>query len=204
RVNVFTLLDGKEMVTYDVVDVFVSIIQKMLKLVPYPFKMRASITRPLALCLSKSDDTAEEALGMVGVAAQTVHDVEIVLMPIILNGHFHLLVLDNRKHEYTHYSSLQSEEYDKDAHDIVSFLVEYRGNIVLVNIKLYLFTADTIRYLRRDVTWRGGDGLLPIGARQGRSKATIRFDDNRVPSACWSGSGNGTTITRECADEINK
>uniref|UniRef100_UPI0035D125DC hypothetical protein n=1 Tax=Bartonella sp. CL9QHWL TaxID=3243542 RepID=UPI0035D125DC len=116
--------------------------------VPYPFKVRASITRPLALCMSKSNDTSEKALGMVEDAARSIHEVEIVLMPIILNGHFHLLVLDNRKHEYTHYSSLQSEEYDKDARDMVSFLVEYRGNIVLVNIKFYSFTADTIRYLR--------------------------------------------------------
>ncbi|WP_375645357.1 hypothetical protein, partial [Bartonella sp. CL5QHWL] len=126
------------MVTDDVVDVFVAIIQKMLKLVPYPFKMRASITRPLALCLSKQNETAEDVLRMVGDAARNIHEVDIVIMPIILNGHFHVVVLDNIKQEYKHYSYCQSDEYDKDALDMVSFRVNYRGNIVYLNLKFYL------------------------------------------------------------------
>ncbi|WP_375646855.1 hypothetical protein [Bartonella sp. TT29SHDZB] len=81
---------------------------------------------------------------MIDDAARNVHEVDIVIMPIILHDHFHIVVLDNIKQEYMHYSSLQSDEYDKDTLDIVSFLGKYRGNIVHVNMKFYLFTAETI------------------------------------------------------------
>ena len=73
--------------------------------------------------MSKQEDTSESALIMIGNAAQSLHDVDIVILPIIMNGHFHLVVLDNNKQEYRHYTSADSEEYDRDAADMVSALI---------------------------------------------------------------------------------
>lgn len=42
------------------------------------------------------------------------------LMPIILQKHYHLPVLDKEEREYHHYSSLINHVYDKDALAIVS------------------------------------------------------------------------------------
>ena len=115
RSYLYTLLEGETTVPDDVVVVFVQIIMEYLKKEHYPYKRRATITQPLALLIPKQEHTSECALTMTEQAACHLHDVDVVLLPIILNGHFHLLVLDNQKNEYQHYSSAESLTYDTDA-----------------------------------------------------------------------------------------
>ena len=44
---------------------------------------------------------------------------KIISVPIVLNGHYHLLILDKGKRKYIHYSFLPSRTYDADARDMV-------------------------------------------------------------------------------------
>ena len=44
---------------------------------------------------------------------------KIISVPIVLNGHYHLLVLDKVKMKYIHYSFLQLHTYDINARDMV-------------------------------------------------------------------------------------
>lgn len=45
---------------------------------------------------------------------------ELILMHIVLNGHYHLVTLDIPNQKYMHYSSLMSLVYDADAIAMVS------------------------------------------------------------------------------------
>lgn len=54
------------------------------------------------------------------------HDVDDVILLIILNGHFHL-VLDNDKQEYQYYSSCQSLQYDKD---VIAMVISYGNPLI--------------------------------------------------------------------------
>lgn len=56
---------------------------------------------------------------MIEEAAHNLHNADIVLLPIILIGHFHLVVLDKDKQEYWYYSSCQNLQYDDDTFDMV-------------------------------------------------------------------------------------
>lgn len=69
---------------------------------------RAAITCPLVLIISKQEHTAEKALAMMEEGTRRLHNVDIIILPIILNGHFHLIVLDNVTQEYQYYSLCQS------------------------------------------------------------------------------------------------
>ncbi|XP_039135799.1 uncharacterized protein LOC120273234 [Dioscorea cayenensis subsp. rotundata] len=110
RASLYTMLDRKEMVKDDVMDTFICIIQKSLTRVPYLYMKCTFITRPLALFMSKQEDASETALTMMGDAARNLYDVDIVILPIIINAHFHLVVLNNNKQEYMYYTSAESEE----------------------------------------------------------------------------------------------
>lgn len=46
-------------------------------------------------------------------------DTKLILMPIVLNGHYHFLTLDIPNEKYNHYS-LESSMYELDAIDMVS------------------------------------------------------------------------------------
>ncbi|XP_039118906.1 SH3 domain-containing protein C23A1.17-like [Dioscorea cayenensis subsp. rotundata] len=82
---------------------------------PYPYNVRVAITQPLALLMSSSEHTGEESLLMMADVIRQFANVDVILMPIILHGQFHLLVLDKVKKEYIHYSSSVSLKYDQDA-----------------------------------------------------------------------------------------
>ncbi|XP_039135787.1 uncharacterized protein LOC120273222 [Dioscorea cayenensis subsp. rotundata] len=65
--------------------------------------------------MSRQEDAGESALAMMGDVARNLHDVDIVILLIIMNGHFHVVVLDNEMQEYMHHTSVVSKEYDRDA-----------------------------------------------------------------------------------------
>ena len=56
---------------------------------------------------------------MVEDAIYDYDNIELILMPIVLNNHYHLFLLDKADQKYVHYSSLQSRTYDVDSKDIV-------------------------------------------------------------------------------------
>lgn len=119
QTDAYTLLEGKHMVPDDVIDLFVLIIIDSFKKVSNPYKRRATITHPLALLMSKVEHTAEGDLSLITNVIHHFVDVELILMTIILNGHFHLLMLDKGK-KYINYSSTLSLTYNIDTVDMVS------------------------------------------------------------------------------------
>lgn len=64
-----------------------------------------AITRPLVLLMSKQDHIEELSPTMIKEVTHHLDDIDADLLPIILNGHFHLVVLNNHKQEYQHYLS---------------------------------------------------------------------------------------------------
>lgn len=102
-VHVYTLIDRKHMVLNNVMEVFVLIIIDSLKKQPYPYRKHVTITLLLALFMSKVDHIAEDALILVQDIVHLFNDVELILLLIILNEHFHLIMLDKGKTEYIHY-----------------------------------------------------------------------------------------------------
>lgn len=54
----------------------------------------------------KMEHNIEVSLMMMEDAACSYREVEILLLPIIFNGHFHLFVFNKEKKEFQHYSSL--------------------------------------------------------------------------------------------------
>lgn len=100
RANVYTLTEGKHIVLDDVMDVFVLIIIDSFKKEPHPYKRRAAISCPLALLMSKAEHTAEDALTLVQHVVRNFAGAELILLPIILNGHFHPVMLDKGKKEF--------------------------------------------------------------------------------------------------------
>lgn len=81
----------------DVMDIFVLVIRDTLKKGPYLYKRRAKIIGPLALLMLKVEHTAKISLTMIADVVWEFVELDLILLPIILNGHFHLLVLDKRK-----------------------------------------------------------------------------------------------------------
>lgn len=114
----------------DVMDVFVLIIIDSWKKEPYPYMRCATITCSLALLMSKVEHTAKDSLTMIVDAVHLFIGVKLILISIILNRHFHLLVLDKGKKEYIHYSSVFSLTYDADA-------VNMANNVFVYNFLLF-------------------------------------------------------------------
>lgn len=81
----------------DVMDIFVLVIRDTLKKGPYLYKRRAKIIGPLALLMLNVEHTAKISLTMIADIVWEFVELDLILLPIILNGHFHLLVLDKRK-----------------------------------------------------------------------------------------------------------
>ena len=123
RDHLFVLLEGREPVPDDVVDTLVLLLREELAEKPPKYNKRAVIIRPLALALRKMEYTAEEAERIVLEVVDGIKEVDFIFMPIIANGHYHLLVYDKSEQNYRHYSSLQSEEYDRDVVEMVSCLL---------------------------------------------------------------------------------
>ena len=104
---------------------------------------------------------------MIGETAKNLQDVELVILPIILNGHFYVVFLDNNKQEYRHYTSCVSEEYVKDATDMVIILLDIPHTCLFLflsrssNFEMYIFTAAPIRLLCRHGIWRVSDVIVP-------------------------------------------
>lgn len=132
RAHVYTLMEGKHMVLDDVMDVFVLIIIDSFKKDPYLYKRRAAISLPLALLMSQAEQIAKDALTLAQHVVCNFIEAELILLPIILNGHFHLIVLDKRK-EYIHYSSSVSLTYDKDAVGMVNNVFVYDYTIIFIS-----------------------------------------------------------------------
>lgn len=84
--------------------------------------------------MSKAEYIAEDALILVQDVVHMFTNVEFILLPIILNGHFHLVVLDKGKKEYVHYSSSLSLTYDKDAISIVNNVFLYDFIIIFISL----------------------------------------------------------------------
>lgn len=55
--------------------------------------------------------------------------VEVVLIPIVSNGLFHLLVLDKEK-EYQHSSSLENKKYDIAVEEMVLFIKNFMFSFI--------------------------------------------------------------------------
>lgn len=89
------------MVLDNVIDVYVMIILGTLKKQPYPYKRRATITRPLALLMSKQDHLVEVALTMMEDAMRAFYKIDVILSPVTLKNHFYIFILDKQK-EYVH------------------------------------------------------------------------------------------------------
>ncbi|WP_375669596.1 hypothetical protein, partial [Bartonella sp. MR168JLCBS] len=121
----------------DVMDVFVCIMKKFLRRVPYPFKKRSSITQPGALFMSGQPDACESTIAMVRYVARHLKEVDIVILPIVMHGHFHVVVLDNEKEEYRHYSSYDSDEHAIHAFELVTSLpkrLRLKGNMNFIKL----------------------------------------------------------------------
>lgn len=58
RDHLYALVDGKSMVSEDVMDVYVVMLREGLKRIPCDFKRFASIFRPIALALSQKPHSA--------------------------------------------------------------------------------------------------------------------------------------------------
>lgn len=56
--HLYALIDDKQMVPEDVIDLFVLMLLNILKKLSTGFKMTATITRPMALALSRQDHLA--------------------------------------------------------------------------------------------------------------------------------------------------
>lgn len=94
-------------------------VMESLKKKSYPYKKRVAITRPLALFMSKSQHTIGVSLTLMEEAACSYHEVELVLLPIIFNSHFHVVTLNKEIKVYFHYSSFDNCMYNADAKDMV-------------------------------------------------------------------------------------
>lgn len=106
-----------------------------------------------------------------------------VIMPIILNGHFHVHVLDNEKQEYRHYSSWQSDEYNKNAINMVSYMLNKAHTSYFVSDNCnFNLTVETIWYIRRDGVWWDKDDLVSPDSWQGCS--TTKMRKYRLRSVC--------------------
>ena len=69
--------------------------------------------------MQKMQFTGDQALCMVEDVIVSFEDAEIILMVIVLNDHYHLLIMDRVKRKYILYWSLQSRTYDTDARAMV-------------------------------------------------------------------------------------
>lgn len=99
--HLHALIDGKQMVPDDVIDIFVLMLIYTLKKSPNVFRMTATITRPMALALSRQEHSACGMERMSGPAMENFHILELVLMPIIWNKHFHLFWTKLKMSTYT-------------------------------------------------------------------------------------------------------
>lgn len=52
-----------------------------------------------------------------------LYDVDVIFLPIILNSHFHLVILDKVKKKYMHYSLAKSHTYDANVINMVITIV---------------------------------------------------------------------------------
>jgi len=86
REHVYILLEGKDPVPDDIVDVLVLMLREELLTNPLAFKKRAVVTRPLALSLQKSESAAEQAVYMMEDIMFCYKNADVILMPIIFNG----------------------------------------------------------------------------------------------------------------------
>lgn len=66
-------------------------------------------------------------------------DAEIILMPIIFNGHYHLLMLDLENEKYKHYPSLEPFVYNSDVVDMLS-------PSLTLNISHFIYLLLMMRY----------------------------------------------------------
>lgn len=118
--SLYIILKGKEQVPDDVVDVLVLMIYEELLTNRLEYKKRNVVTWPLALAMQKMQSVENQAAYIMEDMLYGHKQVELILMPVILNGYYHLLILENPSQNYLHYSSLMLETYDADAEAMVS------------------------------------------------------------------------------------
>ena len=90
------------MVPDDVVDVFILILHDSLRNFLGQFKRVTTITRPMPLALSKRLDSTTGVGKLLATVLDEYSTMEVVFMPIILNKHYHLVVLEKEKRKYRH------------------------------------------------------------------------------------------------------
>lgn len=103
----------------DVLDVFILIFMESLKKKLYPYKKHVAVTCRLVVLMSKSEHIAEVFLTFMEEATLNNHEMELLLLPIIFNTHFHLVVLDKEKKEYIYYSFTENRIYEADTKNMV-------------------------------------------------------------------------------------
>lgn len=119
--SLYILLEGKDQVLDDVIDVLVLMIHEQLLANPFAYKKRAIVTWPLALPMQKLQFTTDQAVYMMEDVMYDHKNAKIIMMPIVLNGNYHFLMLDMENEKYRHYSSLEQSVYDSDAVNMVSY-----------------------------------------------------------------------------------
>ncbi|XP_039133226.1 rho GTPase-activating protein gacV-like [Dioscorea cayenensis subsp. rotundata] len=113
--QVSDFLSGQRMVADDVVDVFCLMLNESLRKTPSVYKRRGIATRPQAFQLSKLKDDNKSLINLMNNPLSVYDQVEVVLIPIIVDNHYHLLVLDKEKKEYLHFSSISKKTYNDAA-----------------------------------------------------------------------------------------
>ena len=85
--HLYVLLESKEQMPDDAVDVLICIMHDELLINPSAYPKRAAITQPLALAMQKMEFAADQALCMVEDGTFGFDRAEITLILIILNNH---------------------------------------------------------------------------------------------------------------------